>query len=267
VHALGTRDDSTSSVSIGDVVLYSQRQAAPSKDTETIRFGKDVVFTPVDEGAPFRLYLQPFDNDLFEPDSFNSGYVPEKDTVVDLNLQRRIHVLPFLISPSGATISVDGAVYDTSLHTTGAGELRLQKGKYSYKLIDDSDRDYDSLTGIFYVPRDTLSLSLNRKPIGVRFVANRGIKPNLVLVPASFTISQGSSVVKAGLASWEQISLASGLDYTVGARGSDDWDLSHRVYVGSLKFKVFRTGTNADTIIYVNVKEQVARPHSSDERR
>ena len=63
------------------------------------------------------------------------------------------------------------------------------------------------------------------------FVADRGLGSKKIFIPGHFRILQGSTVVADHLASDEPISLGAGLDYTVEATATEDWDLANRLYV------------------------------------
>jgi hypothetical protein len=206
-------------------------------------------------GHDFTFVHHPFDSESFEVDS-GGGPVLAKDTVMEtLKVRRRYHRVSFVVSPPNAQLHFF-PLNRIARNSSASGRVVLDslfKGTYRFVLKADA-ATYDSLGGEFSVPGDTMRLSLNRKNVEVRFVADRGLFPRTILIPAHFKVSLGSSVVTGRLESEELLRLGVGVEYNVEAEAIEDWDLAGRLYVGSRKILLSRNDAGKSVTIKVQEK-------------
>ncbi|MBI1803207.1 MAG: hypothetical protein HY033_05510 [Ignavibacteriae bacterium] len=191
-----------------------------------------VFFERREKGSQYKFTYFPFDQESYMIDSIRNEVStdPMHDT---LKLYRRHYSVPFVFTPPDAKLTVDHLPRIPTESTSIATGIidGLLKEEYSYALEAKDTNEYYSIASKFSVPRDTLKLSLSRKHVEVRFVADRGLGFKEILIPAHFKILEGSSVVAYALESGESVRLEVGVGYTVEATAKEDWDLSGRVYV------------------------------------
>jgi len=215
----------------GELTLYrseGQNNVPINIEGRPVKFNTWELFKNLETSpTTYKIGFRPFDEEMFATDSL----LKKVDTPIDsITVRFKIHNLCYVLTPENAELVVIDHGVQQKL--ARGNTISLKKGTYTYEVKADT-KFYDSDSGKFSVPRDTLRVALRRKQVTVTFVADRGLKPKEIIVPARLTLTQVSSNTKSTVTSGDSISLYVGEKYTVQAIAKESWDLAGRTYFGS----------------------------------